>query len=39
VLEVEETWVAKERNRVPRSRQELAVLIDHSVLEEALAAE
>ena len=39
VLEVEETWVAKERNLEPRSREELAVLIDRSVLEEALAAE
>lgn len=39
VLEVEEVWVAKERNRVPRSRQELAVFIDRSVVEEALAAD
>ncbi len=39
VLEVEEAWVAKERNREPRSREALAVFIDHSVLEEALAAE
>jgi sulfonate transport system substrate-binding protein len=38
VLEIEETWVAKERNRVPRSRAELAGLIDHSVVEEALAS-
>ena len=37
VLEEEEVWVAKERNRVPRSRAELAGLIDPSVLEEALA--
>jgi NitT/TauT family transport system substrate-binding protein len=37
VLEEEEVWVAKERNRVPRSRAELAGLIDSSVLEEALA--
>jgi NitT/TauT family transport system substrate-binding protein len=39
VLEVEDAWVAKELNRAPRSREELAKLIDHSVLEEALAAE
>jgi NitT/TauT family transport system substrate-binding protein len=39
VLEVEEVWVAKERNRTPRSRQELAVFIDRSVVEEALAAD
>ena len=26
VLEVEEVWVAKESNRAPRSREELAVL-------------
>jgi hypothetical protein len=38
VLEIEETWVAKERNRVPRSRAELAGLIDYSVVEEALAS-
>ena len=37
VLEVEEVWVAKERDRAPRSREELAVFIDASVLEEALA--
>ncbi len=39
VLEIEEAWVAKERNRTPRSRDELAVFIDRSVVEEALAAE
>lgn len=39
VLEVEEVWVARERNRTPRTREELAVFIDHSVLEEALATE
>jgi len=39
VLEIEETWVAKERNRQPRSREELAKLIDRSVVEEALAVE
>jgi NitT/TauT family transport system substrate-binding protein len=39
VLEVEEIWVAKERNREPRSRDELARFIDASVLEEALGSE
>ena len=38
VLEIEEDWVAKERNREPRSREELARLIDRSVVEEALAS-
>ncbi len=38
VLEIEEQWVAKERNRQPRSREELAGLIDRSVVEEALAS-
>jgi sulfonate transport system substrate-binding protein len=38
VLETEEVWVAKERDRAPRSREELAVFIDTSVLEEALAS-
>lgn len=37
VLEVEEAWVANNMNRAPRSRAELAKLIDYSVLEEALA--
>jgi sulfonate transport system substrate-binding protein len=37
VLEAEEVWVAKERDREPRSREELARFIDASVLEEALA--
>jgi len=37
VLEAEEVWVAKERDREPRSREELARFIDTSVLEEALA--
>jgi hypothetical protein len=36
VLEVEEVWVAKERNRAPRTREELAGFIDTSVVEEAL---
>lgn len=39
VLEVEDVWVAKERNRAPRSREELARLIDTSVVEEALASD
>jgi NitT/TauT family transport system substrate-binding protein len=38
VLVEEEAWVAKERDRTPRGRDELAKLIDRSVLEEALAA-
>ncbi len=37
VLETEEEWVAKNMNREPRSREELAKLIDDSVLKEALA--
>ncbi|MCP5145464.1 MAG: ABC transporter substrate-binding protein [Gammaproteobacteria bacterium] len=36
VLEKEEVWIAKERNRTPRTREELARFIDYSVLEEAL---
>ncbi|MFZ5896543.1 MAG: ABC transporter substrate-binding protein [Myxococcota bacterium] len=36
VLEEEEVWVAKERNRTPRSRTELATLIDTSVMRDAL---
>lgn len=39
VLEIEEAWVAKERDRVPRSREELARLIDTSIVAEALGAE
>jgi NitT/TauT family transport system substrate-binding protein len=35
VLEEEEPWVAKERDRAPRSRAELATLIDGSLLAEA----
>jgi len=38
VLVEEEVWVAKERNRTPRSRDELAKLIDRSVVEEAFAS-
>jgi NitT/TauT family transport system substrate-binding protein len=36
VLVEEEVWVAKERSRTPRSREELAKLIDRSVVAEAL---
>jgi sulfonate transport system substrate-binding protein len=39
VLEVEERWVARERDRTPRSREELARFIDRSVVDEALAAQ
>jgi len=35
VLVEEEQWVAKERNRTPRTRTQLATLIDKSVLEDA----
>lgn len=37
VLETEEVWVAKERDREPRTREELALFIDYSALEEAKA--
>lgn len=37
VLEIEDRWVARERDREPRSREELARFIDYSPLEEALA--
>lgn len=36
VMEEEEVWVAKERNRTPRNRAQLATLIDDSLLKEAL---
>lgn len=36
VLVKEDVWIARERDREPRSREELAQLIDYSVLEEAL---
>jgi NitT/TauT family transport system substrate-binding protein len=36
VLVEEDVYVARERNRAPRTRAELALLIDTSVLEEAL---
>jgi NitT/TauT family transport system substrate-binding protein len=35
VLVEEEQWVATERNRTPRTRAQLAILIDKSVLEDA----
>jgi NitT/TauT family transport system substrate-binding protein len=37
VLEVEEAWVAKASKRAPRAREELAKLIDDSVVKEALS--
>lgn len=37
VLVEEDVWVAREKSRPPRSREELARLIDASVLKEALA--
>lgn len=37
VMEREEVWVARERNRTPRTRAQLATLIDDSLLKEALA--
>ncbi|MBZ5677742.1 MAG: ABC transporter substrate-binding protein [Acidobacteriia bacterium] len=36
VMTEEEVWVAKERNRTPRTRSQLASLIDRSLLDEAL---
>ncbi len=36
VMVEEEVWVAKERNRTPRTRAQLATLIDDSILKEAL---
>ncbi len=36
VMVEEETWVAKERNRTPRTRSQLATLVDRSLLDEAL---
>jgi sulfonate transport system substrate-binding protein len=35
VMTEEERWVAKERNRAPRSREQLAILIDRSLLDQA----
>jgi ABC-type nitrate/sulfonate/bicarbonate transport system substrate-binding protein len=37
VLVEEDVWVAKEKNRTPRTREQLAPLIDDSVAKEALA--
>jgi hypothetical protein len=31
----EDRWIAKERNRAPRSREQLATFIDRSLLDEA----
>jgi ABC-type nitrate/sulfonate/bicarbonate transport system substrate-binding protein len=39
VLVEEEVWSAKERNRTPRTREQLATLVDDSVLKEALEQE
>jgi len=39
VLELEEQWLAKRENRVPRGRDQLAMLIDTGVYAEALALE
>jgi len=36
VMMEEEMWVAKERNRTPRTRSQLASLIDRSLLDEAI---
>src|SRR6185295_3866555 len=36
VMEQEDQWVAKERNRAPRTRAQLTPLIDDSLLKEAL---
>jgi NitT/TauT family transport system substrate-binding protein len=36
VMVEEEVWVAKERNRTPRTRAQLATLIDGSLLKEAM---
>jgi NitT/TauT family transport system substrate-binding protein len=35
VMTEEERWVAKERNRPPRSREQLAIFIDRSLFDEA----
>ena len=39
VMAEEEVWVAKERNRTPRTRADLATLIDDSVVKEAIEQE
>ena len=38
VLVEEDVWVAKEKNRTPRTRAELATLVDTSVMTEAMSA-
>jgi sulfonate transport system substrate-binding protein len=38
VMTEEERWVAKERNRPPRSREQLAILIDRSLFDQAKGA-
>jgi len=38
VMVEEDRWVAKERNRAPRSREQLATFIDYSLLNEAKRA-
>ena len=38
VMTEEDRWVAKERNRAPRSRSELASLIDRSLFDDAVRA-
>lgn len=35
VMTEEERWIAKERNRTPRTREQLAILIDRSLFEQA----
>ena len=39
VMVLQEQWLAKRSNRAPRTREQLATLIDTSVVEEALALE
>jgi sulfonate transport system substrate-binding protein len=39
VMTVEEQWLATQSNRTPRTREQLAALIDTSVYEEAMALE
>ena len=39
VLVLQEEWLAKRENRTPRTREQLATLIDTSVYQEALALE
>jgi sulfonate transport system substrate-binding protein len=36
VMTEEERWVAKEKNRTPRSREQLAILIDRSLFDQAV---